>query len=156
MLSLIDTYLHLFTQEHWKYFAHSLMMCVHFERCIFATELMMKFGMECNTKYLIWATSTKATSDEINYEPLETYGDTIIKLASTWLIYDQLKTIDVGEYEISECKNVFLTNMELFRVAAGLGIRRYIWTKDIELWEFILPQTDWNKKLKKKKNHYFI
>ena len=58
MLSLIDTYPHIFTAEHWKYFAHSLMLCVHFERCCFATELMLKFGMECETKYLVWATST--------------------------------------------------------------------------------------------------
>jgi len=93
------------------------MLCAHFERCMFASEMMLKFGMECNTKYLIWATSTKATSEEMNYEPLETYGDTIIKLASTWIIYDQLKEIDVGENEISEYRCVFLTNMELFRVA---------------------------------------
>jgi len=52
---------------------------------------------------LIWATSTKGTSSDINYEPLETYGDTIIKFASTWLIYDQLRNdVGAGEFEISE------------------------------------------------------
>ena len=132
------------------------MLCVHFERCVFATELMLHFGMECETKYLIWATSTKGTSDEVNYEPLETYGDTIIKLASTWFIYDQLKTVDVGEYEISEYRCVFLTNMELFRVGIDNQLRRYLRTKDIELRDFILPQTEWKNKLKKKKNHFFI
>ena len=79
------------------------MLSAHFERCLFASELMLKFEMDTSTQYLIWATSTKGTSSDTNYEPLETYGDTIIKLASTWLIYDQLKDDpNAGEYEISE------------------------------------------------------
>jgi len=54
----------------------------------------------------------------INYEPLETYGDTIITFASTWLIYDQLKDDPFAvENEISEYRCVYLTNMELFRIA---------------------------------------
>jgi hypothetical protein len=46
MLSLHDTYLHYFDQNQWKLFAHTLMLSAHFERCVFASELMLKFGME--------------------------------------------------------------------------------------------------------------
>lgn len=64
---------------------------------------MLKIGFDTNVQNLICATSTKGTSGELNYEPFETYGDTIIKFAATWLIYDQLRDDpNAGEFEISE------------------------------------------------------
>jgi dsRNA-specific ribonuclease len=63
---------------------------------------------------------------------------------------------NAGESEISEYRTVYLTNVELFRVAIDNQLRRYIWSKDIELNKFILPQLKWNKKVKKNPGDKFI
>lgn len=55
---------------------------------MYTYEFMGKIGMMANAEYVLWATSTSSTSMENNYEPLETYGDSILKFASVLLCYE--------------------------------------------------------------------
>lgn len=67
---------------------------------------------------MLWAcTGNGVDSTRRSYEVLETYGDTILKLAATLLAYG-LKRNDpkAGEGEIENAKQVFVTNFHVFRI----------------------------------------
>jgi len=65
------------------------------------------------------------------YETLETYGDTILKLASTLLAYDKLESNPkADEKKINDMKNSFVTNLFLFRIGQKLRLREFMRTKD--------------------------
>lgn len=67
---------------------------------------------------MLWAcTGNGVDSVRRSYEVLETYGDTILKLAATLLAYG-LKRNDpkAGEGEIENAKQVFVTNFHVFRI----------------------------------------
>ena len=69
-------------------------------------------------EFMMWAcTGAGVTSARRCYEVLETYGDTILKLAATLLAYG-LKRHDptAGEGEIENAKVIFVTNFHVFRV----------------------------------------
>ena len=64
---------------------------------------------------------------------METYGDTILKLAATMLAYDHLcGNADADEHKISNLKNAFITNLYLYRIGGRLGLRKYMRTVDPE------------------------
>lgn len=67
---------------------------------------------------MTWAcTGAGVNSTRRCYEVLETYGDTVLKLAATLLAYS-LKRNDpsAGEGEIENAKVIFVTNFHVFRV----------------------------------------
>ena len=54
-----------------------------------------------------------------SYETLETYGDTILKLAATMLAYEELEKENLAnEKRINDMKNSFITNLCLFRLGS--------------------------------------
>ena len=68
-------------------------------------------------EFIMWAcTGAGVNSARRCYEVLETYGDTILKLAATLLAYG-LKKNDptAGEGEIENAKVIFVTNFHVFR-----------------------------------------
>ena len=77
-----------------------------------------------------------------SYEVLETYGDTILKLAATLLAYNVYKNDDTsGEGEIENAKVVFVTNFNTWRVGYfKLHTHRYVrLCRDPEAYQWTLP-----------------
>lgn len=78
-----------------------------------------------------------------SYETLETYGDTILKLAATHLAYDTLEGDNTAdEKKINDRKNAFVTNLYLFRIGNKLGLREFMRSKDSDLKTWSPPFTD--------------
>ncbi len=94
---------------------------------------------------MLWATTAPGLHvARKNYETLETYGDTILKLAATMLAYaykrDDKKA---GEGDVEHSKVCFITNFHLFRVGNNLRLQKYIRTKkdsDYKDWEYPLQR----------------
>ena len=68
----------------------------------------------------MWATSASGVhATKRSYETLETYGDTILKLAATHLAYDSLENDQsADENTIAHRKDAFITNLFLFRIGS--------------------------------------
>jgi dsRNA-specific ribonuclease len=69
-------------------------------------------------EFLLWATTgAGVNSVRRSYEVLETYGDTILKLAATLIAYC-IKKEDkkAGEGDIENSKVIYVTNFHVFRV----------------------------------------
>ena len=92
----------------------------------------------------MWATSASGVhATKRSYETLETYGDTILKLAATHLAYDSLENdISADEKKIADRKDSFITNMYLFRIGQKLNLRAYMRSKDTDLKAWSPPFTD--------------
>ena len=72
-------------------------------------------------EFTVWATSCQAIRSTRNCETLETYGDTILKLAATTLAYNQLeKDPKANERRIIMMKDAFVTNLNLYRLGMKL------------------------------------
>ncbi len=64
-------------------------MLSFFERNLHCHQLIAKIGKYIHPELVLWATSAQGTqASKKSYETLETYGDTILKLAATLLAYD--------------------------------------------------------------------
>lgn len=101
IMSLYDLYPYFMTKEQWKHCCFLPILSTHYERCSYVTELIESIGLYANETYVYWATNSSSTSSEINYEPLETYGDTILKFAAAWIAYEYFKNDpEAGENEI--------------------------------------------------------
>ena len=73
---------------------------------------------------------------------LETYGDTVLKLAATLLAYELKKDdLSAGEGDIENAKVVFVTNFHVFRVGYhNLRMHRFMRImRDPEPKEWQLP-----------------
>lgn len=105
-----------------------------FERCMNAHALIARIGLYVHPEFAVWATSCQGiSSTRKSYETLETYGDTILKLASTMLAYVKLeKDNSSDEKRMNDLKNSFITNMNLFRLGLKLRFREHIHMKDPE------------------------
>ena len=94
-------------------------------------------------EFLLWAcTGAGVSSVRRSYEVLETYGDTILKLAATLLAYALRKSdMHAGEGEIENDKVIFVTNFHIFRVGYHvLRMHRYMRTmRDPEIKEWTMP-----------------
>ncbi len=93
-------------------------------------------------EYLNWAISASGiTSSRQAFETLESYGDTILKLAATILSYEWKKDDKrAGEGDIENMKVAFITNFHLFRVGFNLRLNRYVKTlKDPDPKDWIIP-----------------
>ncbi len=73
----------------------------------------------------MWATTAPGLHvSRKNYETLETYGDTILKLVSTMLAYYyKMNDPKAGEGDIEHSKVCFITNFHLFRVGNNLQLQ---------------------------------
>jgi dsRNA-specific ribonuclease len=94
-------------------------------------------------EFLQWAvTGAGVASSRRCFEVLETYGDTVLKLAATLLAY-WLKQKDprAGENDLEYYKKIFVTNFHTFRVGYYvLRMHRYMRTmRDPEPKEWTLP-----------------
>lgn len=80
-------------------------------------EVLFK-GYPFNPEFFLWATTAPGLYvSRKNYETLETYGDTILKLAATMLAYYYKRNDKkAGEGEIEHSKVCFVTNYHIFRV----------------------------------------
>jgi len=73
---------------------------------------------------------------------LETYGDTILKLAGTILAYDHLESdAKATENKVARLKDSFITNLFLVKIGRNLGLNKYMRTKDPEPKEWSPPYT---------------
>ena len=93
-------------------------------------------------EYLLWATTAPGLYlARKNYETLETYGDTILKLAATLLAYySKRNDKKAGEGDIEHAKVCFVTNFHLFRVGNNSMLQRWMKTKkDPEYKEWEMP-----------------
>lgn len=106
-----------------------------------ATQLIAKVSMYIHPEFAVWATSCPGTqTSKKSYETLETYGDTILKLAATMLAYDVLeKENNANEKTINDMKNSFITNLCLFRLGSQLKLREYMRMKDPDPKKFDPP-----------------
>mmetsp|Transcript_20079 Transcript_20079/g.27137 ORF Transcript_20079/g.27137 Transcript_20079/m.27137 type:complete len:191 (+) Transcript_20079:205-777(+) len=91
----------------------------------------------------MWAcTGAGVSSSRRCYEVLETYGDTVLKLAATLLAYG-LKRNDpkAGEGEIESAKVIFVTNFHVFRIGYhNLRMHRFMKImRDPEPKDWVLP-----------------
>ena len=104
-------------------------------------ELLFK-DYEPHYEYLLWATTAPGLFlARKNYEVLETYGDTILKLAGTLLAYNSKKDDKkAGEGDIEHQKVCFVTNFHLFRIGSNAQLQRWMKTKkDTEPKDWDLP-----------------
>lgn len=103
-----------------------------FERgCLVAdinNEFFSNEGKVC-PEYLLWAISGGGINcSRRSYEVLETYGDTILKLAATLLAFGIFKSdTAAGEGDIESSKVLFVTNFNTYRVGYyNLKVHRFI------------------------------
>ena len=95
-------------------------------------------------EYLSWAISAGGiSSSRQTFETLESYGDTILKLAATLISYEWKKDDKkAGEGDIENMKVAFITNFHLFRVGFNLRLHRHIKTlKDPDSKDWVMPLT---------------
>lgn len=130
-------------------------LSTHFERCSYVAELISSVGLYANEQNVYEATNSKATSSDTNLEPYETYGDTVLKFAATWISYEVFKNDpEAGENEICERRNCFLTNKELYRLGISLNLRRYIRTLDGDVDNWVPPFVKLSSKIKESRNYF--
>jgi hypothetical protein len=99
---------------------------------------------DVHPEYLTWSVSANGlTSSRQTFETMESYGDTVLKLAATLLAYEWKKNDEwAGEGDIENMKVAFITNFHLFRVGFGLGLNRFMRTlKDPEPKDWIPSMT---------------
>ena len=62
---------------------------------------------------------------------METYGDTILKLAGTILAYDHSQADNkADENKVCRLKDAFVTNIFLFKIGRNLNLNQFMRTKD--------------------------
>ena len=132
IFSAYNIYKHYLTVLQWNRALQLPQVLSYFERCLNAISLIAKVNVYIHPEFAVWATSCPGThSSRKCYETLETYGDTILKLAATMLAYDQLENNPkANEKKINEMKNSFITNLNLYRFGQKLKLREHIRSKD--------------------------
>ena len=132
------------TSAHWMRASQLPYVLAFFERSLHSQSLIAKIGHYIHPEFVLWATSANGVqSTKKCYETLETYGDTILKLAATHLAYDQLEADPAAdEKKINDMKNSFVTNLFLFRIGKKLNLNEFMRTKDPEPKQWYPPFTD--------------
>ena len=88
IFSTHSVYKHYLNVEQWDRARQLPSVLSFFERCLNAQHLTSKISLYIHPEFSVWATSCPGIhSSRKNYETLETYGDTILKLAATHLAY---------------------------------------------------------------------
>jgi dsRNA-specific ribonuclease len=132
IFSTYHVYKHYLTVDQWNRATQLPSVISFFERCLDAHKLVAKIGLYLHPEFAVWATSCPGTkTSKKSYETLETYGDTILKLAATMLAYQKLeKDNRTDEKRMNDMKNQFITNLNLFRLGSRLKLREFIRMKD--------------------------
>lgn len=118
----------------WNRAAQLPPVLANFERNLYTHTLIAKIGVPLNPTFVQWATQCQGTtSSKKCYETLETYGDTILKLAATLLAYDHLQADErAGESKVARLKDAFVTNMFLYKIGKNLELNKFMRTKDAD------------------------
>lgn len=85
---------------------------------------------------MVWATSNAGVfSSRKCYQTLETYGDTVLKLAGKVLSYHYVMRYEKNpdERKIDQISTNFITNLYFLRIGKRLKLQRYIRTGDPDL-----------------------
>ena len=91
IFSAFNIYKHYLTVSQWERATQLPAVLSFFERCLNANLLISKLSVYVHPEFAVWATSCQGVhTSRKSYETLETYGDTILKLAATMLAYDTL------------------------------------------------------------------
>ena len=143
IFSAFHIYRHYMTTELWMRAAQLPPVLAFFERALHSQKLIERIGQYIHPEFVLWATSASGVhATRRSYETLETYGDTILKLAATHLAYDSLKNDRTAdEKKINDRKNAFVTNLYLFRIGHALGLREFMRSKDTDLKSWSPPWT---------------
>ena len=92
IFSAVDIYRHYYKTSEWRRAQQLPAVCAFFERALYCSQLTAEMGYFIHPEFILWATSAKGLhTTKKCYETLETYGDTILKLAATHLAYDKLQ-----------------------------------------------------------------
>ena len=103
-----------------------------FESCLNSNHLIARLDLYVHPEFAVWSTSCPGVhSSRKSYETLETYGDTILKLASTILAFYSTPTDNKSdEKRMNNYRDVFITNLNLYRLGEKINLRRYIRNSD--------------------------
>ena len=144
IFSAFEMYRHYMTTTHWMRAAQLPSVLAFFERALHSQTLIARIGQFIHPEFVLWATSASGVhATKRSYETLETYGDTILKLAATHLAYDSFESErHADEKKINDRKNAFVTNLYLFRIGHDLGLREFMRSKDSEPKQWSPPFTD--------------
>jgi hypothetical protein len=89
IFSAFNIYKHYLRASEWKRAAQLPNILAYLERTLQCHALIAELGEPLHPEFVLWATSSNGVrTTKRSYETLETYGDTILKLASTLLAYD--------------------------------------------------------------------
>ena len=141
IFSAHNIYKHYLTTPQWERASQLPAVLSFVERCLHATEMLVALNVPVHPEFAVWATSCPGLrSSRKNYETLETYGDTILKLAATSLAYDQLER-DPGanERRIIMMKDAFVTNLNLYRLGMKLQLKNFVRSSDPNPQEYNPP-----------------
>jgi hypothetical protein len=91
IFSSVQIYKHYLKKSHWRRASQLPIVLSFFERSLHCHNLIASIGEFVHPEFVLWATSSQGVNcTKKCYETLETYGDTILKLAATYLAYDRL------------------------------------------------------------------
>ena len=95
-------------------------------------NLISKTELFVHPEFAVWATSCPGMeSSKKSYETLETYGDTILKVAATMLAYTHVNSdLKTDEKRIVNMKDSFITNLNLQRLGQRLMLNEHMRMKD--------------------------
>lgn len=147
IFSAFNIYRHYLTTEQFERASQLPLVMLFFERATHAHQLCAEFKTYMHPEYVVWATSNAGVNASRKcYQTLETYGDTVLKVAGTFLAYNYLRSrsasTQIDESKIDQLKNQFITNLYFLRVGKRLGIQRYIRTADPDLKQWSPPFTE--------------
>jgi dsRNA-specific ribonuclease len=147
IFSAVNIYRHYLTQHEWHRASQLPALFAFFERSMYCSQMAASLGCMIHPEFILWCTSAKGVhTTKKCYETLETYGDTILKLAATHLAYDKLEADPkADESKITDLKTGFITNLWLFKIGKKLELRNYMRTKDPEIKEWRPPYTSGSK-----------
>jgi len=92
IFSSFHIYKHYLKLEQWKRAAQLPSVLGYLERATYCHQLIARIGCYVHPEFVLWATSAAGTHlSRKCYETLETYGDTILKLAATLLGFEHYK-----------------------------------------------------------------
>ncbi|XP_026688866.1 uncharacterized protein LOC113473444, partial [Diaphorina citri] len=86
--------------------------------------MLVCFILRLSTCLCSQAVSAHSANDIVNYERLETLGDSLLKLATTLCVYTSLGTLDEGELTL--IKGTVVGNRNLYLAGRRLALPGYI------------------------------
>lgn len=133
VFSSYHIYRHYMTSNQWWRASQLPIVLQFFERALHCHQLISQLGTNfIHPELILWATSASGlSSSRKSYETLETYGDTILKIAATLMAYYHLKDDrSADEKKISNLKDAYINNLYLYRVGEKLKLRKFMVTND--------------------------